>query len=102
MQAGDRYVVNSQNTLYYLPSASCNEGSSVSLNNTQYVSVYNINGAWLKGSTGTTGNYSNNNYICHVWTEQSGLNPNYLILPAVAIVLCLFSVIFHWFLRLRG
>lgn len=102
MEDGQRYVVYSQNILYYLPNASCSEGSSIVLNNTPYTVVYNVNGNWLKGSSGTTSSYSSNSYICHVWNNSQSYNQNYLVLPAVLVVLAFFSVIFHWFLRLRG
>lgn len=103
MQNGDHYVINSASSLYYLPNSSCSEGASITLNNTQVVRVYDINGKWTKADYFTTSNYNSNNYICHVWNVgKDNLNPNYLLLPAVIIVLCLFRIIFSWFNRMRG
>ena len=102
MEDGQRYVVYSQNTLYYLPNATCSEGSSIVLNNTPYSVVYNVNGNWLKGGSGTTSSYNSNTYTCNVWNNSQSYNQNYLVLPSVLVVLAFFSVIFHWFLRLRG
>ena len=103
MENGDHYVINSATTLYYLPNSSCSEGSSITLNNTQVVRVYEIAGKWRKSDFYTTGNYNNSNYICHIWNVgQDSLNPNYIVLPAVVIVLCFFSIIFSWFNRMRG
>lgn len=103
MEQGDKYVVNSQNSLYYLPHTSCSEGDSVVLNNTQVVRVYNLDGKWRKADFYTTGNYNSNTYICHVWNVGSdSLNPSSVLLPAVLICLCFFSIIFSWFNRMRG
>lgn len=103
MQDGDHYVVSSQNTLYYLPSASCSEGSSITLNNTSVQRVYNINGVWQKGDLYTTGSYNGTTYICHVWNSaKMTFDPNFIVLPATIIILCFFSIIWSWYSRLRG
>lgn len=103
MQDGDRYVVNSQNSLYYLPNSTCSEGDTVVLNNSSVQRVYNINGVWLKADLYTTGSYNSSSYICHVWSDTTlKYNPNYILLPAVIVVLCFFSIIWSWYSRLRG
>ena len=103
MNTGDRYVVNSQNTLYRLPNSSCSEGDTVVLNNAQVERVFLVNGAWQAGDLYTTSNYNSTSYVCHIWNNEASLfNINYLILPATILVIALFSIINKWFMRLRG
>lgn len=102
MNSGDKYVVNSSTTLYRIPNSTCSEGDTVNLQNTQVERVYLVNGSWVQGDVYVTGSYSNTSYVCHVWNETQQLNANYVLLPAVLIVLALFSVIFKWFDRIRG
>ena len=103
MKDGDKYVVNSQNTLYRLTNTSCSEGDTVVLQNTPVERVFLVNGKWQVADNYTTSNYSSSSYICHIWDNNSQFfNVNYLILPAVLIMLCLFFVINKWFMRLRG
>ena len=101
---GARYVVNSADTLYYLPNSSCSEGSTITLNNTQVVRYRLVNNNWLASDIYTTSNYGSTSYYCHVYSKSDEIihNPDAFILPGVLIMLCFFSVIFHWFLRLRG
>lgn len=101
---GSRYVVYSENTLYYLPNSSCSEGASVTLNNTSVVRYRLINGTWLASDNYTTGNYNSTTYICHVYNSDSPIvhNVDSFILPATLIMICFFTIIYHWFLRLRG
>lgn len=103
MQNGDRYVVNSADTLYILSNSSCSEGSQITLSNAQVIRVYLVNGQWLKGSTTTLGSY-NNTYTCHVWDRLSSPSFSTVTLPlcGLLIVICLFMVIFKWFIRYRG
>lgn len=103
MNNGERYVVNSADTLYYLPNSSCNEGDTITLNNAAVQRVYLVNGQWLKGYTSTLGSY-NNTYICHVWDRLSSPVVSPIVLPLCGCIvsLCLFNVIFHWFIRYRG
>ena len=102
MNTGDKYVVNSATTLYRLPNSSCSEGDTVTLANTVVERVYLVNGDWVQGDIYTTGTYNSTSYVCHVWDGSKQLNINYLILPSVLIVLCLFAIIYRWFIRLRG
>lgn len=103
-QDGARYVINSADTLYFLPNSSCSEGSSVNLNNTNVVRYRLINGHWMASDNYQTGQYSNTSYYCHVYSDDANINyrPDSFILPATIIVICFFSIVFHWFLRLRG
>lgn len=93
MNTGDRYVVYSQDTLYNLGNIQCDEGDSVSLTN-QIVTRYRlVNGKFLAADQYQLDNYSTTTYICHVWDDMNSFNVNYLILPAVIIMLT-FSVLF--------
>lgn len=103
MENGDHYVITSANSLYYLPSSSCSEGSTVNIRNAQVIRVYNVDGKFIKSDFYTISNYNDANYICHIWNVgKDQLNPNYLILPAVILVVCLFHIVFSWFNRMRG
>lgn len=103
LQDGDRYVLNSADTLYRISNTSCSEGSSVNIQG-QTVKRYRlIEGIWYAQDEYNIGNYTNSTYICHVYNVQTDFQrQTEYILPATLIVLCLFSCIFHWFLRLRG
>lgn len=103
MNNGDRYVVNSQNTLYRIPSATCVEGDTITLNNTVVHRFFLINGTWTAGDIYTTSSYGTNSYICHVWdNEKLTYDVNFLILPATILCVLLFSIIYKWFIRMRG
>ena len=103
-QDGARYVVNSADTLYYLPNSSCSEGSQITIPNTQVIRFRLVNNNWLASDVYTTGNISNTSYYCHVYSSDSDIkhNPDSFILPGVIIMVCFFTIIYHWFLRLRG
>lgn len=102
MNTGDKYVVYSSTTLYRLPNSSCSEGDTITLSDTVVERLYLVNGNWVQGDVFTTGSYYNTSYICHVWDNSQQLNINYLILPSVLIMICLFGIIYRWFIRLRG
>lgn len=100
---GDRYVISSADTLYKLSNSSCSEGSQVNIQGQTVERLRFINGQWYRQDQYSISNYSSSSYICHVYTGSlEFVNPSYYILPATIIVLCLFSCIYHWFLRLRG
>ena len=100
---GDRYVLSSSDTLYRIPNSECVEGSSVNLQNKTVDRFRFIQGQWYAQDKYQLGNYSNNTYICHVYNKQIDFHQQqFYILPATIVVLCLFSCVFHWFLRLRG
>lgn len=100
MNNGDLYVVDSENSLYSVPASSCSEGSSLDLYGLPVIQVNNVNGKWVKARTFS---YSaHDEFICNVWSDSLSLNPNFLVLPAVLLVLAFFSCIYHWFLRFRG
>lgn len=103
MEIGDRYVVSSSDTLYRIPNSSCSEGSSIDLSNTQVVTYKKIGNKWYATNNTVLSNYYSNSYICHVYNSPFDFNDRTpYILPAVVIMVCLFSCIYHWFIRLRG
>lgn len=103
LQEGDKYVLNSSDTLYRISNSSCTEGSQVNIQGQTVVRFRLIEGKWYAQDFYSIGNYSNASYICHVYNDvQDFYNPSFAVLPATIIVLCLLSCIFHWFLRLRG
>lgn len=103
LENGSRYVISSADTLYYLPNSSCSEGSSVNLQGESVTRYRLINNNWYAQDNVTISNYNNYPFICHVYdSSKDFFNHEAGVLPAVLIVLCLFSCIFHWFLRLRG
>ena len=102
MQDGSHYVVSSQDTLYYLPSATCSEGDTITLNNTTVLRYRLINGRFVASDYTVISNYQSTSYICHIYHDDYIFKPSDFVLPAVLIMLCFFSIIYHWFLRLRG
>lgn len=103
MEIGDRYVVSSSDTLYRIPNSSCSEGDSIDLSNTQVVTYRKIGNQWYASNNTTISSYYSNSYICHVYNSPFDfIDRTAYVLPAVVIVVCLFSCIYHWFLRLRG
>lgn len=103
-QEGARYVVNSADTLYYLPSSSCSEGSTITIPNTRVIRYRLVNNQWLASDEYTTGSMTGTTYYCHVYSQKNDINhdPDTFVLPGVIIMIAFFSIIFHWFLRLRG
>lgn len=93
------YVVDTQNTLYSVPSASCSEGDAINVSGLDYTTIQNVNGHFISGVSGTF--TDNITMVCHDWSTFQ-YNPSFYLLPATLIMLCLFSCIYHWFLRLRG
>lgn len=103
LQDGDRYVISAADTLYKLNNSNCSQGDSVNIQGSTVDRYRLINGQWYASDKYTLGNYSNTTYVCNVYNSASQFQyKQYYILPATIIVLCLFSVIYHWFLRLRG
>lgn len=103
LEDGQRYVVYSSDTLYGIPNSSCAEGSTVTLSNTNVIRYKFINGKWYAQDQYNINNYGSSSYICHVYNSYTQFhNPSEFVLPAVIVSCLLFSVIYHWFLRLRG
>lgn len=101
MNNGDYFIIGSSDTLYKL-SSPCSVGSTVDLRNETVVRYRLINNQWFASDNYTFGNYSNYDYYCNQWNDTYKIDFNFLILPAVIVVLAFFSIIFRWFIRLRG
>ena len=102
MSDGDIYVLDSQNSLYRLPNFNCSEGDTVTLSDTPAIQYVYLNGHLISSGSTTLTSFPNSDYICHIYNDSILYTPDSMILPATLIMLCFFSIIFHWFLRLRG
>lgn len=102
MSDGDIYVLDSQNSFYRINDIDCSEGDSITLSNTPATKFVYLNGHLISTGSTTLSSFGSSHYICHIYNDSILYNPNYMILPATLIMLCFFSIIFHWFLRLRG
>lgn len=103
LEDGDRYVLNSADTLYRISNSSCSEGSSVNLQGQTVTRFRLIEGKWYAQDLYQLGNYSGTTYVCHVYNKWIDFQQQQAyILPSTIIVCLVFSCIYHWFLRLRG
>lgn len=108
MQDGLCYIQYNSNTIYAFPNLTCNEGSYLpSYTNTVRETYYIYEGRYVLSNrqniTSTSGgNYTN--YISHVANNQEyyAIDINSVILPATLFVLAFMSVVYRWFIRLRG
>lgn len=102
MEHGDAYFVNDQGVISVLPSASCSEGDSITPQNVTVKQSRFINGHLISGRNYTYTSYNTDSFTCHIYDGSIDFNPESMILPATLIMLAFFSIIYHWFLRLRG
>ena len=102
MENGDYYFINDQGVVSLLPSNACTEGSSFTPQNITVQQMTLINGHFLPGRNFTYTSYNTNSFTCLVYDGSLEYNLADMILPATLIMLCFFSIIYHWFLRLRG
>lgn len=101
MPSNECYIYYNENIIYSFPQLTCTEGSSLPSYTSTIRDTYIYRmGRFVKTRSETiTEDYSS--YIAHL-TIPSSLDLNYLVLPAVILVIAFFSCIYHWFLRLRG
>lgn len=101
MPSNECYIYYNEDTFYSFPQLTCTEGSPLPSYNSTLRDTYIYRmGRFVKTrSEIITEDYSG--YIAHLSSPLS-LDLNYLVLPAVILVLAFFSCIYHWFLRLRG
>lgn len=108
MNAGTCYIYNNSSTIYAFPDLNCSDGSPLptfSTTTRQTYYLYDGKAVYSRSdsvSWGTGSSYST--YIAHIATgDRLEFVPlGYFVLPSVLIMLCFFSVIYHWFIRLRG
>lgn len=107
MEDGLCYIRYNSDTFYAFPDLSCTEGSILPTFTTTTRQVYRLFNDRLELSQVSSIDSSFNNYSSYITHISSGLDgpiisPNSLVLPAALFVLAFFSVIYHWFIRLRG
>lgn len=107
MQDGECYVQSSSTTIYAFPDLSCDEGSPMpSTINAVRDTYYSYNGRLVfSNRQRLNSNYEQyGGYIAHINHNTSlyWLDYNSLVLPATLFVLAFMSVIYKWFIRLRG
>lgn len=103
------YILYNSTTIYAFPNLrNCVDGHNLPSFQQETRDTYNLyNGRWVKTHSDLVNNNYNNytNYVAYIANDfgrYSGIDPNYLILPATLLVLAFFLVIYKWFIRLRG
>lgn len=108
MRDGLCYIQYNANTVYAFPNLSCTEGNLLpTYTSTIRETYYLYNGRFVLSNRQTvTNNYGNSydTYISHISSGKVdyAFDANFLILPATLLILAFFSVIYKWFIRLRG
>lgn len=102
MENGDLYFINDQGVISLLPSNACVAGSYFVPQNITVKRMAFVNGHLLPSRSYTYTSYNTDSYMCLEYDGKLDYNPADMILPATLIMLCFFSIIYHWFLRLRG
>lgn len=108
MQDGICYIQYNANTIYAFPNLHCNEGDLLpSYTSTARWTYYVYNGRYVLSNKQTHENNYNQaygTYVSHIYHGSLGsaFDPNYLVLPATILVVAFFSIIYRWFIRLRG
>lgn len=95
MQKNDRYVINSTDTLYYLPNSTCSEGSQVNLRNQNVIRYRLIGDRWISSDNVSVGNYNDSYYICHIWQSEDTYQ---LTVGSVLLPASIFCIGLFWFL----
>lgn len=107
MQDGLCYIQYNNDTIYGFPDLTCSDGDLLPEFTSTTRQIYRLfNGKYQLSQVSSINNYSSNysSYIAHISTgmDRYSIDINFLVLPATLFVLALFSVIYHWFIRLRG
>lgn len=108
MQDGICYIQYNANTIYAFPNLNCSEGALLpSFSSTDRWTYYLYNGKYVLSNKQSVSNSTYNSYSTYVShishnQERYAIDLNYLILPATILVLAFFSIIYKWFIRLRG
>lgn len=91
------YVLADDTTVYSYDVPDCQVGSTLSISeNTEYDVYKIINNKLIKQSVS---NHSNPNITYYVYSNTDGsfgFDTNYLVLPAVLLIICFFSIIMKW------
>lgn len=105
MQTDNCYVYYDKDTLYVFPSLVCTDGGQLPGFVSTTRDTYSISRGRLIKTESASVNYSDfdySPYVVHVYHGESFLDFNYLVLPCTLLVICFFTVIYKWFIRLRG
>lgn len=105
MNAGSLYVLLDSETLFNLGSGSIACNSDITLDSADRGDFYSIIGGKLYHQKfGFYDRTDGESYTVYCWGSNADyfLNYNYLILPATILVCLFFSVIWRWFIRMRG
>lgn len=107
MSDGTCYIQYNSDTIYAFPDLSCTENSILPTFNTTTRQVYILsNGKYIltRSDNISYNSLYYTDYVSHISSEldRFAIDTNFLILPASLFVLAFFSIIYHWFIRLRG
>ena len=91
------YVLIDDTTVYSYDIPNCKVGDTLSVSDNTVHDIYKIvNNKLIKQSVSNF-NYANDTYYVYSNTDGSlGFDTNFLILPAVLLVICMFSIIYKW------
>lgn len=91
------FVLVDDTTVYSYDVPDCQVGSTLSVSeNMEHVVYKIINNKLIKQSVS---NYNNPDMIYYVYSNTNGslgFDTNFLVLPAVLLIICMFSIIFKW------
>nr|CDL66074.1 unnamed protein product [uncultured bacterium] len=91
------FVLVDDTTVFSYDIPNCKVGDTLSVSDNTEHDIYKIiNNKLIKQSISNY-NYQNKTYYVYSNTNGSlGFNTNFLILPAVILVICMFSIIYKW------
>lgn len=105
MQRGDCFIYYDE-FLYQFPDLECSDNSTLpAYVSTSRVIYKNTNGTLVKLSEDTVVDSTlYTGYVAHIYNGSPffWLDANYLVLPAVLIVLSFLAILWRWFIRMRG
>lgn len=91
------YVLVDDSTVYAYDIPDCQVGSTLSVSENAEHDVYKIiNNKLIKQSVSNFNNPDMTYYVYSNTNGSLGFDTNFLILPAVLLVVCMFSIIYKW------
>lgn len=91
------YVLVDDTTVYSYDVPDCQVGSALSVSENMEHDIYKIiNNKLIKQSVS---NYNNPDMTYYVYSNTNGsfgFDTNFLVLPAVLLIICMFSIIYKW------
>lgn len=106
MNTGTCYVFASDSELVAFPLLSCSDGDILQLSESTTAEDYIIiSGRLFKVRERSVDSSDfRDSSVLHVWSANSQyfLDMNFALIAGVGFIICFFTILFHWFIRLRG